>query len=408
MVFLIRTIKEKKMKKNFLMVASLLIAAMLMVVSCTQEVAPKNELVEARISVGYGRDLTVENETVTSDLVYTYTMSHEWKDLNNVSEIIHGDQPTEKPFTDNESIGYVTPGLWSITVNAYNSKIESGKKVKTGLPLFTGNAKAYFSNQKNSVVVYLAPVEGQTNSLSFDITMQDLVGTGNSVTTGTGRYELRYKIEGTGSYTGLVNESSSIKLTGTLKANPNAGKDTTTYKLADNGKVSLKSGFYTVTVSVYSIEEGSEDKLVGGIRKGFLLAGNADATVKGHIEPSDYEKITVDALYIDVITEVQNEAIIYTPASEGVAASASVKFKVSDSTDQSTKGNATKSYVWYVADNETTDFTSSNTGEFTVTFTAPGYKTVTCQTIYTATYNGKEYFFADTESKQVCIDPSNF
>ena len=42
MVFLIRTIKEKKMKKNFLMVAALLIAAMLMVVSRTQEVAPKN------------------------------------------------------------------------------------------------------------------------------------------------------------------------------------------------------------------------------------------------------------------------------------------------------------------------------------------------------------------------------
>ena len=46
------------MKKNFLMVASLLIAAMLMVVSCTQEVAPKNELVKATIGLAYGKDIT--------------------------------------------------------------------------------------------------------------------------------------------------------------------------------------------------------------------------------------------------------------------------------------------------------------------------------------------------------------
>ena len=59
MVFLIRTIKEKKMKKNFLMVAALLIAVMLMVVSCTQEVAPKNELVKASFSVGFGKDIKI-------------------------------------------------------------------------------------------------------------------------------------------------------------------------------------------------------------------------------------------------------------------------------------------------------------------------------------------------------------
>lgn len=412
------------MKKNFLMVASLLIAAMLMVVSCTQEVASKNELVEARISVGYGRDLTVENETKTSDLVYTYTMSHQWDDLDSVSERIYGDQTTEKPFTDKGSIGYVTPGLWSINVKAYNAGSvttnEQGVTVITGNPLFSGNANAYFSNQKKDVVVYLAPVENQTNYLSFDITMQDLVGTGNGVTSGAGSYELRYEIEGKGSYTGLANASSPA-LTGTLAPNKNEGKDTTTYKLAGNdSKVSLKSGFYTVTVSVYSIEEGSDDKLVGGIRKGFLLAGNANATVKGHIEPSDYEKITVDALYIDVKTAVEVEKvdgvekITYTPASGSEGAKASVKFYVDDNTDETTDENtiakAEKSYVWYVADNGTTTPISSNTDEFTVTFKAPGYKTVTCQTIYTVTDDttGKKYFFADTKSNQVFIEPDKF
>ena len=58
------------MKKNFLMVASLLIAAMLMVVSCTQEVAPKNDgLVEAKLGLAYGKDVTVD--IAMSEIRYT-------------------------------------------------------------------------------------------------------------------------------------------------------------------------------------------------------------------------------------------------------------------------------------------------------------------------------------------------
>ena len=58
MVVLIQ-IKEKKMKKNFLKVAALLIAAMLMVVSCTQEVAPvDNGLVKASVNIADTRALS--------------------------------------------------------------------------------------------------------------------------------------------------------------------------------------------------------------------------------------------------------------------------------------------------------------------------------------------------------------
>ena len=78
MVVLIQ-IKEKKMKKNFLKIAALLIAAMLLVVSCSQEVkAPENDgLVEAKLSVGYGRELLVSGDTKINNIVLTYTMSIE-------------------------------------------------------------------------------------------------------------------------------------------------------------------------------------------------------------------------------------------------------------------------------------------------------------------------------------------
>ena len=51
------------MKKNFLAIASLLIAAMLLVVSCTQEVAPvDNGLVNVTLSTSIsGKAITVSN-----------------------------------------------------------------------------------------------------------------------------------------------------------------------------------------------------------------------------------------------------------------------------------------------------------------------------------------------------------
>lgn len=395
------------MKKNFLMVASLLIAAMLLVVSCSQEAkAPESNLVEARISVGYGRDLTVNNATDTSDLIYKYTMSYEWSGLDSVSETIYGAKTDETDFTDGGSIGYVTPGLWKINVFAYNSTTDdTGKKVKKGNAIFKGEAKAYFSNQKNSVVVYLSPAIEINNTLSFDITMQDLVGETAGVTSGTGRYELRYSIEGQGDYTGAVGNPG---LTGTLTPSANAGTYTSTYKLANDGKVTLKSGFYTVTVSVYSIN-GDEQKVVGGIRKGFLLSGGATASVTGHIEPSDFENITVDAFYIDVKTKIEASSITYTAASGDVDANAVVTFTVKDNGTSGNKDNITPSYVWYVAENGTTNYTSTNTENFSVTFKAPGYKTVTCQTVYSVQDSvGTKYFFADTQSFQAYVDPTKF
>ena len=64
------------MKKNFMAIASLLIAAMLLVVSCSQEsVVPENNgLVEAKLSVGYGRGLSVSGDTKTDNLTFKYSM----------------------------------------------------------------------------------------------------------------------------------------------------------------------------------------------------------------------------------------------------------------------------------------------------------------------------------------------
>lgn len=417
MVFLIQ-IKEKKMKKNFLMVASLLIAAMLMVVSCSQEVAPKtdnNGLVEARLNVGYARDLSVSGDTNTSNISLKYKMRPKWENAVGTTEVIYGKKESETPFEDNSVIGYVTPGLWEVEVFAYETAKDASSTAATS-PIFTGKANVYFSNQNTKATVYLTPTSNQSNTLSFSITMQDLVGEGAlTENKGNGSYKLVYTVYGTGNEVVKDNTEQQqsldrIELSGTLQDSNNDNvNDSKLYE----GSTTLASGFYRVNVSIYSLPENETDvktqgKLVGGITKGLLLSGGKSATISGHIEPSDYEKVTIDAVYIDVKTTI-SETTQYKAAFGNDAAKAEVTFNVSTNGTSGNTSGAEISYIWYVAQNGTTEVTSTNKETYKVTFKAPGYKTVTCQTIYTVKDgNNGEYSFADTQSIRVYINPEKF
>ena len=244
------------MKKNFLKIAALLIAAMLLVVSCSQEVkAPENNgLVEAKFSVGYGRDLIVNGDTKTEDIALTYKMTHQWKN-DDVAEIIVGDRNVETYFTDGGNIGYVTPGLWKVEVFAYE-KGSDNKAIRNAI--FEGTANAYISNQNSSITVYLAPTSTQVNTLNFSITMQDLVGTDVSTeNTGNGSYKLVYNVNDTkGTAVGTANTA----LTAGTSSN-----HVTPY----TGTTILASGFYRVNVAIISITTNEQrqnvEKTVGGI-----------------------------------------------------------------------------------------------------------------------------------------------
>ena len=405
------------MKKNFLMVASLLIAAMLMVVSCSQEVAPKtdnNGLVEARLNVGYARDLSVSGDTNTSNISLTYKMKPKWENAEGTKEVIYGKKESETPFTEDSPIGYVTPGLWEVDVFAYEKKKDESSTAATS-PIFTGTANVYFSNQNTKATVYLTPTSNQSNTLTFSITMQDLFGDGAlTENKGDGSYKLVYTVYGTGDevVTEKTEEKKSlnrIELPGTQKDSNNDGVyDSKLYE----GSATLASGFYRVNVSIYSLPKNETDvsngTLVGGITKGLLLSGGKSATISGHIEPSDYEKVTIDAVYIDVKTTI-SETTQYKAAYGNDAAKAEVTFNVSTNGTSGNTSGAEISYIWYVAQNGTTEVTSTNKETYKVTFKAPGYKTVTCQTIYTVKDgNNAEYSFADTQSKQVYINPEIF
>ena len=412
------------MKKNFLKIAALLIAAMLLVVSCSQEVkAPENNgLVEAKLSVGYGRELLVNGDTKTNDIVLTYTMSHNWTSANK-EEAIVGDKSGETYFTDGGNIGYVTPGLWTINVFAY----EKGEDDKaTGEAIFEGTANAYISNQNSSVTVYLAPTSSQSNTLNFSITMQDLVGTdaaeGNK---SKGSYQLVYSVYGTTGENAVKNYDKSATLDKVVLTG-SSSNHVTTYI----GTTTLASGFYRVNVSIYSIPEGktaiSDGTLVGGITKGFLLSGGKTATISGHVEPSNYENVSIDAVYLKVTTtlEASGTKVSVVDAEKGYYkidyTNGGVTVKVT-MTDRTEKGDlsAEPTVFWSaVSDQETTvESQTANVYEEEFTFTKPGNKYITCTTVYKVPGHKVNeagetvddyYYFADSQTVRVFVDPTTY
>ena len=406
------------MKKNFMAIASLLVAAMLLMVSCAQEVkAPENNgLVEAKLSVGYGRGLSVTGDTKTENLTYKYTMTQGWTSpTKGMNETVVG-AVANKKFTDGSPIGYVTPGLWNITVDAYETITDSETKSTSEKKIFTGEASVYFSSQNQSATVYLAPVDDSTNKIEFEITMQDLSATPDN-------FELKYSI-----YKG--SDSSAIENgTGSLTRSGNETTHVSTYsKTVSN----LASGYYRVTVSVY---DKTNSKTVGGITKGFLISNNATAEIKGHIEPADYENVTIDAVYVNVKTELSVSQVIqegetttenaltkaegkdyYTVDYDGSPVKVTVK--MDDKTTTASGLTVSKTLFWNpVSDktetNKKEEIQAVNTGSKEFTFTAPGHKYVTCTTVYavTGTSTGKTettYYYADSQEVHIFVDPTNY
>ena len=399
------------MKKNFLMVAALLIAAMLMVVSCTQEVAPKNELVEVKLSTVFGRDIEITGGTKTDSLKYKYTMTPNWNGWTSGvagigSEDISGIVPSEIEVGKDKSLGWVTPGLWTVKVYAYDGEDK----------VFEGENDAYFSNRNDKVTVYLQPVDDDTNSLTFEIEMQDLGTNG-------GNYKLTYTVVGTPSISEEI-QPNETSISGELVRIADESSDNVSmYKLAsyDPNKTrlnSLASDYYRVTVSIY---DGTT--LLGGITKGVLLSGGDAGVVDGNIEPSDYINAQFDVKLFDVKTSLISGGVTYysknnytavTTANDAKSANAVITLDddtvIKNYDNEITDSDFGKVSKWYI-DGVLTTGSEDNDGNPTVTVedTTPGYKNVSCQTIYYMTGDdGVVYYWANTASIQVKFDGNRF
>ena len=399
------------MKKNFLKVAALLIAAMLLVVSCSQEVAPKDEnngLVEARLNVAYGRDLTVEGDNKAENFDVKYSMEFLWSDQANgkidaISGVVDEDNlpPTGK-------LGWVTPGYWKVTVKACEKDTQN--------VVFEGNASVYFNSNSSTATIYLEPVRNENNTISFEFYMQDL-----EENYGTD-FVVKYTIAINGSP--LAGHQNVAFTEAEAKKVYKTSSGVTTDETAEGAvydnqrcytKVieNLSSGYYTVTVSVYEKGENGLD-LKGGVSKGMLLAGNS-AKVGGHIEPSDYVATQVKSYFVDVDTTLTLVGDLGYVLENNTA---KVKVSFTDNTNVKQFDNTlnltdfSRSYYWMVdgSDNVITvqnvnTYTIGEAKEESFTVAKPGVKNISCRTIYSYEASPDEvYYWAETKSVSVKVE----
>lgn len=317
----------------------------------------------------------------------------------------------KKDVEKDKSLGWVTPGLWTVSVYAYDN---------TDTKVFEGSTEAYFSNKKATVTVYLKPVEQSNNSLTFEIKMQDLDKDGGS-------YKLKYTVVGTPSISGTSQTRENIISGELVRVASESSNNVSLYRLAsyDTNLTSLNtlaSDYYRVTVSIY---DGTT--LLGGITQGVLLSGGDAGLVKGNIEPSDYINAQFDVKLFDVKTSLANSGITYysdnnyttaitepseaKEATEILAKSAKATITLTDSTDvdkfdgQIVDGDYSKVNKWYV-DGKLQEEVTGNS--FELKDTTPGYKNVSCQTIYYMTVNNVVYYWANTASIQVLFEGNRF
>lgn len=393
------------MKKNFLAIATLLIAAMLLVVSCAPEAKVEDDgLVNASFSVAYGKDVTVAFNSAVK-INYTYSLEPEWNTLTSgvepfgkqTNQPLATDKGISEPF-EKTNLGRVTPGLWKITVEG-----KIGDKV-----VMKGSTKAYFRNGNNgnedkridaitSATVYVAPVNNVTKGkLSISIQMEDL-GDGNDI----GVNAIECKLDG----------NTSVELT----RNATPGKENVyTYSATKND---VTSGYHYITFTVPGYD--------GGVTKSFLMlpgsastTGGNDVEITGSVVPSKFATTGASINVINIPDKVitvgsgvgAKEFKGTDPYDPYIATALTVPVSIGTYTKPTDLPEGTRltdpTYTWYV--NGVNDGSyNAETGEITIP-NEPGDYTITC--IISVTYydaDGLEYTIYGHEKQAAVVRLEN-
>ena len=384
------------MKKNFMAIVSLLIAAMLLMVSCAPEAKVEDGLVNASFGVAYGKDVTVAvNDNVT--IYYTYTLEAKWGDLGSgadkYAEKTSGVSGPKTIGSDIGSIdlGYVTPGLWEITVVG---KIGDAN----GTEVMKGVTRAYFRNagtnvnESKTATVYVAPVNSvNTGKLSISIKMEDLGdSTANAIS---------YALDG----------GAATPLTRTK----NPTNHVYSYQ-ADLANVS--SGYHFITFTVPGFD--------GGVTKSFLMLPGSgtsttetkknDVLIEGSVIPS---KFVDSGASIKVISLGKNKISVGNTVFSGSQAPVTVTggnvdvsieaFTKPIAPDGATGVSDNVSYQWYL-DGEESGSAIVGTASAKINVPqAPGYYNITCIATFSYTLDGVQYniYGSETQTAIVFVAP---
>ncbi|MCI6115009.1 MAG: hypothetical protein MR687_06960 [Spirochaetales bacterium] len=368
------------MKKNFLMVASLLIAAMLLVVSCAQEVkAPAdNNLVEVTLNTSAARstlNYSGFGDSNNGAITYRYKLTAQWhpESVNGADQVVGNTTDATGAVngyislsegTATANLGYVSQGLWEVDVIG-----SIGEK-----DVLKGTTQVYINKNNNTVNVYVKPIEtAEKAGIELDIKVNDHDA--------SSQYKLVYSIE-------KVDGSEATGTVGTeSKGLTNLGLDKG-QNLDENGfrswttKITkMTPGYYRVTVTMMN---GTSK--VGGLTKGVLLfAEDANAKLSGYVNSSDFINGTLNVYYPTVSVAVTAGDI--TAGTITIGDNTVNTYDVTYTAIPTIAGNnsitGTTTYTWYADGVKVTSENAESTYTAQYKQTEPGYKTVTCVVKYT-------------------------
>ena len=321
--------------------------------------------VQAYVSFGNGRSLTSTPSVPNEITNWDYKLEPLWKYSDTVTETIHGSTDWS-PLPDNGSIGWVTPGLWKVSV--YGSHIMEGGRFAT---LYYGETEVYFSNNNSSATVFIKPFENKSyGNVNFDIRQPYLSETNDE-------YYYVYSIKG-------LSGDKAYHREGLLeKGEVVGGFIPYTCKIEK-----LKADYYNISVMIYRNEKNLTDlsiiksgSVIGGQVLGEFIQDMATVNVSGTLDPSDFVEGRLNVSSLTVSGEM-------TP-SENIAINNAATFTVTDKTSSSKKSDYNISYRWYVNGVEQTSgiaYGTNSNGETTTTlthsFTKYGPKEVSCVIAY--------------------------
>ena len=393
------------MKKNFLAIVSLLIAAMLLVISCSQEVAPvDNGLVNVTLSTSVSGKALEVTGGAEGTISYSYIVTPQWED-DGVDRIVgpEGEKNIGTSLGGNISLGYMSQGLWRIYV----------KGVRNNKIVLEGTTDAYIAKDSSNVVVFLKARTGEnTATLSFDIDVNDLENGGSD-------HKVLYSIVGTG--TVYVNNVGTFNHNGELSRgtasntvgdnNHESVSKSATYALPSETEITLSPGYYRVTVSLKETKENGV--VVGGITRGFLvLNDDTELEVGGYVTAADFVNGSLNIIRpeVSVVSLTAVEKNSNDPISEDVYTitgennSVTVVFTAtptSTTTNESSPVTGSPySYVWSIDGVEDVT-TNSPTKE--VTF-APGLRHVTCTVYRTYSFDNGITTYQETVASSAYFD----
>lgn len=360
------------MKKTrlFIFITALLLT-LLMVVGCDVSPAPENadnDLVMASISIASSRSLSNEQEDSLSRVShFDYMMEPMWKiDEDSVSEKVYGiANDWYYALPDDGVIGWVTPGLWKVSIYGFN---------EDGLIIYSGETKVYFSSINSNATVVMFPYEKEKKeAIEIDI-LQPMLS--------SNKYEYNY-IYRLYDSTGNVAVSDGNRIEGIIAIDVDNSDD-----INGNYKALLSNidrGMYSLGVYCYrndskassqltSVSEIMKGELTGGeVKKVFLCYNyNQPFLISGTLDFSDIVKAQLDISLITVSGSISHN---YNTKDTDIT------FSLNDSTmADSEKINYNITYDWYVNGVKESDKTTEK--EFTCRFRTYGPKEVSCVVTY--------------------------